>query len=462
MKMFKNVVIISIDSLRADGINYNRDLIYGKGNHKPIKTPSLDEFARKGTTSIRAYSTNTYTTSAHASLFTGEYPALHGIRAFFDWNQRLNPKCRTLAEELNDLGFQTFFYSDIKELFSEMNIWRGFKIKTYERLNWLWNSIEEFKKDRNFVFMHLFDVHEPYLYIEDKSIEDKRNTDYYEIILQMRKKLGIKSKTDPKLYPHKSWQEIRQFIMENNLDHKEYLSEYYYKGIETFDKNRFAEIINRLHFLGLNQDNSLFVILSDHGEGRTEIKNSKNFSHGGELTEETLRIPFLTNAKMNPLKVSFSIKDVKRFVSFLLKSKSCEECFVKKEVKYAEFFRWNQTTFVNLDTNKLDREIKTFISQKALIFDGYKIIIEFFPKKLVKIVENKNDYKKYICSLYKYLLGRFSDPSGFKGHLKRLTLGEISNLDLFQIFLNSEEFKKRNFISLIQTDKLQDKIMFKL
>lgn len=42
--MFKNIVIISIDSLRADGINYNRDLIYGKGNHHSLNTQGCTQY----------------------------------------------------------------------------------------------------------------------------------------------------------------------------------------------------------------------------------------------------------------------------------------------------------------------------------------------------------------------------------------------------------------------------------
>jgi len=201
--MHKNIVILSIDSLRLDGVNYNRKLIYGSKQHEYVATPNLDKFAKKSTVFLKAYSTNTYTTSTHASLFTGTYPPIHGIRNFFDFNQKLNKKVKTMAEEFNELGFQTFFYSDIKELFYEMDVWRGFKIKTYDSSNWHWDSITDLKKDRNLIFYHLFDVHAPYLFIEDQS-NTIRNDDYYDAIYSIRKILNLKSRLNQKKLPHES------------------------------------------------------------------------------------------------------------------------------------------------------------------------------------------------------------------------------------------------------------------
>ena len=156
--MYKNLVIISIDSLRADGTGYTHRRIHHRSSSGHV-TPLLDKLAKAGSSFEKAYSTNTYTTAAHASLFTGRYPYDHRVRAFFDFNQVLNPNISTLAEVLVKHNFQTFFYSDIPELFSEMDIWRGFRVKTMHDSNWLFGSLEELKKDRNFIFLHLHSLH---------------------------------------------------------------------------------------------------------------------------------------------------------------------------------------------------------------------------------------------------------------------------------------------------------------
>ncbi len=103
--MYKNVVLISIDSLRADATAHNQKLIHGKDFNTTIKTPNLDKFSKQGISLTRSYSTNPYTTSAHASLFTGSYPPEHKIRYFFDFKQRLNKESKTIAEELSETWF---------------------------------------------------------------------------------------------------------------------------------------------------------------------------------------------------------------------------------------------------------------------------------------------------------------------------------------------------------------------
>ncbi len=455
MSMFKNIVIISVDSLRVDGINYNRDLIYGKGKHKPIKTPNLDEFARKGTTFLNAYSTNTYTTSAHASLFTGEYPPVHGIRAFFDFNQKLNPKTKTIAEELNEKGYQTFFYSDIKELFSEMDIWRGFKIKTYENSNWLWESVSDFKKDKNFIFIHLFDIHEPYLFIEDKAEDKKINEDYYDSITEIRKKLNIKSKINQKKNPHDSFDEIRNFLFKKNLDHKKYLSEYYFKGIEKFDKIRFPKILGNLDKLGFKNKNTLFIILSDHGEGKTEFFNSLNFNHGGEITEEVIRITLMINTKFKTVKKEqlISIKDLKKFLTqknFLISKKN--------PIIYAERY---VSDIKPKNTKKLFKLFKSntlhFLHQRAFIDNKEKIIIYGFLDHFIKNKKEKVN-KKNISFLITSFFNRLPlNKEEIKFYLKNY---EDKNFDFFLKDLWNKFKNKLNFISIFTKNKLNEKLTF--
>ncbi len=402
--MFKNVVIISIDSLRADGINYNRDLIYGKGNHKPIKTPNLDKFAREGTSFINAYSTNTYTTSAHASLFTGEYPPVHGIRAFFDFNQKLNPKVKTIAEELNEKGFQTFFYSDVPNLFSEMNIWRGFKVKTYERTDWLWSSIEEFKRNRNFVFIHLFDIHSPYLFVEDKSESIKINKDFIrqKKLLLKKFKLKVKKKEDN----HTTWRRFCIFITKHYLNERRIMEPISIKGIEKFDKLRFPKFLNNLKRLGFNKTNTLFIILSDHGEGEASFKSKNFFSHAWELTESVLRILMLTNYKFNRkvIKKKISIKDIKNIILEILKGEinlKLNDNFI-----YAEYFKSNlnylkkSTNFASKEFENLCERSSQYLIQNALLINNLKLIFNNFKSILKDPLSKFNTWNRAIVETY--------------------------------------------------------------
>ena len=82
----QNVVIITIDTLRADRV--------GAYGYKAAHTPTLDRLAREGALFTHAYATAPITLTSHASLLTGRYPAGHGARHN---GMRIDPQTPTLA-----------------------------------------------------------------------------------------------------------------------------------------------------------------------------------------------------------------------------------------------------------------------------------------------------------------------------------------------------------------------------
>src|SRR5437763_15029079 len=68
-----NVLLISLDTTRTD-----RLACYG---YSSARTPNLDELARSGVLCERAYTVAPLTLPAHASLFSGLYPAEIGVRS---------------------------------------------------------------------------------------------------------------------------------------------------------------------------------------------------------------------------------------------------------------------------------------------------------------------------------------------------------------------------------------------
>src|SRR6476646_3031264 len=93
----RNVLLISIDTLRADHIG-----CYG---YRDAVTPRLDGLAASGLRFERATTSVPLTLPAHSSLMTGTFPAWHGVRdngGFY-----LAPDQITLAETLRDRGFRT-------------------------------------------------------------------------------------------------------------------------------------------------------------------------------------------------------------------------------------------------------------------------------------------------------------------------------------------------------------------
>lgn len=458
--MKKNLVIITIDSLRADGIGFTQHR-YGDKKSKPIKTPNLDAFCKKGTWYSNAYSTNTYTTAAHASLFTGQYPFQHGIRAFFNFDQQLNPDSYTLAEVLAGSGFQTFFYSDVPELFSEMNIWRGFRVKTHGKLNWLWNSVEELKKERNFIFIHLFDVHEPYLFIEDKSEKESINEDYFDAISDLQKKLGIKKKKNLKKNPHDSFKQVREKSRELELSDYEHLKALYDKGVEKFDKLRLPKILERLDSIGISEKVSQIVFLSDHGEGYTEYGNTQFLAHGGgDLTESVSRIFLATNNPANkPQQVSdlFSIAFINSLSRDSLGLDAPTHPYIsfknrfgpKKDFVYAESFIYSSDgdapgmtdkgtwlARLNIDQKK---SVLSVLRSRVLINETNKLVISGNPEMLQTVDFSDKDISSFINLTFQTILCRQPDNEAVKQFKTQLAKGLLSKKDYISVLFNSDE-----------------------
>ena len=96
MEKQPDIIFIVLDTQRADRLGCY-------GNAQAI-TPHLDRFAKNGILFEQAVSPAQWTIPAHASFFTGLYPTEHQITQS---NQKLNPSMPHLAELLTDAGYET-------------------------------------------------------------------------------------------------------------------------------------------------------------------------------------------------------------------------------------------------------------------------------------------------------------------------------------------------------------------
>lgn len=91
-----HILLIVLDTLRRDHLE-----CYG---YERETAPALAEFAVGAARFEQAISPAQWTLPAHASLFTGRYPALHGLTQV---GARLGPEHPTLAEVLQTAGWRT-------------------------------------------------------------------------------------------------------------------------------------------------------------------------------------------------------------------------------------------------------------------------------------------------------------------------------------------------------------------
>lgn len=96
-----NVVIISIDTLRADHLG-----CYGYGRDT---SPELDRFAERSTRYVNAVAPAPWTLASHVALLSGRHPHEIGVRS----RESLIPgDVQMLAESLQTVGYQTAAFVD--------------------------------------------------------------------------------------------------------------------------------------------------------------------------------------------------------------------------------------------------------------------------------------------------------------------------------------------------------------
>lgn len=92
-----NVLLITLDTTRADYLG-----CYGRTT---ARTPNLDRLAREGTRFAQCSTCTSLTAPSHASILTGQYPFVHGVRQ--NGRHRVAESTQTLAEVLKAQGYRT-------------------------------------------------------------------------------------------------------------------------------------------------------------------------------------------------------------------------------------------------------------------------------------------------------------------------------------------------------------------
>lgn len=168
-----DVFLVTIDTLRADHVG-----CYG---YKQVETPALDTLAADGIRFEHAFTHSPITNTSHTSILTGLLPSVHGVT---DFGVPLSSQHATWAELLKKKGYQTAafigavildsstlapgldrgfdFYdnfpakTDSRERFGRVER-RGMDVVQHAE-GWL----EKHRTGPRFVWVHLFDPHDPY------------------------------------------------------------------------------------------------------------------------------------------------------------------------------------------------------------------------------------------------------------------------------------------------------------
>lgn len=261
-----HVVLITVDTLRADHLS-------SYGYH--LKTsPVMDQLAADGVRFDRAYSAIPMTGPSHFSMFTGRYPQEHGARINgvslpdkskwltvpqvlrrFGYTSGAFVSAWPLIGRLTrlDRHFDHYHDEEMERSYQLVHSMRWAEDVTRPALRWL----DEHKDEQNlFLWVHYFDPHEPYNLRKDFADPE-----------QIRE-------PNPGSLPKDK--EIANRV-------RKYDSEIGYAD------RHIGRLLDRIDKLGM-RDNTLVVLLSDHGEGLGE----QGFvGHGKWLYESTVRVPWI-------------------------------------------------------------------------------------------------------------------------------------------------------------------------
>ena len=266
-----NLLIVSIDTVRADHVS-----CYG---YERETTPNIDELARQGHRFDSAYTTVPTTLPAHASLFTSLYPSQLSVRRN---GEKVPAGVVTLAQILQSSGFTTAGFVSAIPMDGRYGLGRGFQtyvdvggderreIPAEDTLSKATRWLNRHGNDQFFLFVHFYDPHT-----------------WYHAPERFRRKLGAPEGQEPP---------ARQFVP----NPEEFTPERVEEIVAAYDAEiayadwAVGELLRKLARMGL-EDNTIVVVLSDHGESLDELLTRYDyvFDHGEFLYAHQLEIPLI-------------------------------------------------------------------------------------------------------------------------------------------------------------------------
>jgi arylsulfatase A-like enzyme len=154
-----NVVLISLDTLRADHV--------GTYGYPKDTTPNLDRYAERGIVFLNNYAQAPNTAPSHTSVLSSLYPSVAGV---WEHGAMLDPNVPMLAETFKGGGYATAAFVQLPSATYE----RGFDVYTglshgaslRRRANASMDSVREWVSEQTgqpfFLFLHTYAVHLPY------------------------------------------------------------------------------------------------------------------------------------------------------------------------------------------------------------------------------------------------------------------------------------------------------------
>jgi len=295
-----NVVLISLDTLRADHIS-----AYG---YKSTTSPNIDEFADNAILFENSFCNAVWTLPSHMSLMTSLYSSTHRV---WDKNSKLSRSIKTIAQILKENEYLTAAFTGGAFVSKVFGFDKGFDLyrENYDvqienpgqplRLKHiekdLFDWLENHSKDKFFLFIHCYDTHEPFIahnYLKEFEQDYSGRLNFLNNHSDFIKHLDYEKYRSLIKDPLNINSFYRDVINENHIklteEDKNHIVFLYDNEIKFVD-HYFGRLIAKLKNLSL-MTKTIIILWSDHGE---ELLERGNIQHGGSTYEELMRVPLI-------------------------------------------------------------------------------------------------------------------------------------------------------------------------
>jgi choline-sulfatase len=244
-----DIFLVTIDTLRADHVH-----CYG---YDGVQAPALDALAADGIRFTHAFTPSPITNTSHTSILTGLLPSSHGVT---DFAVPLAPGHVTLAEILKQQGYKTAafigavildsktlapgldrgfdFYDNFPEHPTSKSRWGRVERRGMDVVQRAESWLARHRTGPHFMWVHLFDPHDPY---------------------------------------------------EPPAPYSETFKDHPYDGEIAYADAALGHFVSYLKKQGA-YDRSLFIVVGDHGEGLGEHQEE---THGIFLYDTTTHVPLI-------------------------------------------------------------------------------------------------------------------------------------------------------------------------
>jgi len=402
-----NVILISIDSLRADHLG-----CYG---YPRETSPNINLMSRDSVLFKKCISQGTSTLVSHAAMLTSLIPAHHG--ASMTKQMRLPDKVETFAQILKNNQYATVSFNDGGQLSTKFGLNRGFDHyddhpKDRKILKLLFRKIvdksidwiEKNQRKKFFMFLHTFEVHHPYA-------PKKKYLEHFE--------RGYSGKFGPIISIEEILEIFRKKTIISEEDRKHMINAYDAE-IRSMDESfgRLMIFLKDKHLY----DNTIIVLTADHGDEFGE--HGAYGMHAHSLFNELLHVPFIlklggnvqAGKEINSLTAcidfaptllellglpSLETSDGKSLVPLLLGDNNAGERFIIAQMDRPDNFadpenwalvtdRWKIYKDALYDLKNDPGEMIDFSSEYPELKESLKrVALEYMTERLSKVREKK-------------------------------------------------------------------------